>query len=436
MAIREDINISEELETGAPSITYEGNEGPQDPQQEQKVAQLKREYMQYVFEQKDLQEPVMSFQEWYQAVYQASKMGVQAPQDQTRQPVAYGGIMGLGGRRRYGLGSRLRKLIPNEISRVAEVAAPFVAPFNPIAAGLMSGIGGWDRHGSLGKGLKSGLMNYAGGQAARYLGGADFQQGWQNPFSGGSWTSPIGSGGIKNLFKAGPEVTGASGVDKAAMTSSDIYSKAPYADASGGAIDAGTNWGTTVTEKASSALGDDIKKEGFLKGIMKNIGDAKLSTKAMMGIVGVSSLAGLYTAATQGAEKLEPVDRGVGLPGGISAIRTEVIEAFKDPTGEKLKAIRIKYPFLGAKETKNLDLMAKGGRAGFYTGGQSIPSEYTVEDARKTAMQDRLGGITDVMKRADLYRQGDIGQMYMAEGDSWIWVAWKKIIDKTADLFQ
>ena len=59
---------------------------------------------------------------------------------------------------------------------------------------------------------------------------------------------------------------------------------------------------------------------------------------------------------------------------------------------------------------------AYGGRIGYYSGGQSIPSEYTVEDARKTAMQDRLGGITEVMKQADLYRQGDIGQMYMADG--------------------
>ena len=59
---------------------------------------------------------------------------------------------------------------------------------------------------------------------------------------------------------------------------------------------------------------------------------------------------------------------------------------------------------------------AQGGRAGYYAGGQSIPSEYTVEDARKTAMQDKLGGITDVMKQADLYRQGDVGQMYMANG--------------------
>jgi len=31
-------------------------------------------------------------------------------------------------------------------------------------------------------------------------------------------------------------------------------------------------------------------------------------------------------------------------------------------------------------------------------------------------MQDKMGGITDTMKRADLYRQGDVGQMYLAQG--------------------
>jgi hypothetical protein len=42
--------------------------------------------------------------------------------------------------------------------------------------------------------------------------------------------------------------------------------------------------------------------------------------------------------------------------------------------------------------------MAEGGRIGFYAGGQSIPSEYTMEDARKTSMQDKMGGITEAMK--------------------------------------
>ena len=62
----------------------------------------------------------------------------------------------------------VRKLIPNEIAKVAVKAAPFVAPFNPIAAGLMSGIGGFDKTGRIGSSLKSGLMNYGLGQVARY----------------------------------------------------------------------------------------------------------------------------------------------------------------------------------------------------------------------------------------------------------------------------
>ena len=59
---------------------------------------------------------------------------------------------------------------------------------------------------------------------------------------------------------------------------------------------------------------------------------------------------------------------------------------------------------------------AEGGRAGYYAGGQSVPSDYTMEDAMMTTTQDKLGGITDVMKQADLYRQGSVGQFYAAQG--------------------
>ena len=45
-----------------------------------------------------------------------------------------------------------------------------------------------------------------------------------------------------------------------------------------------------------------------------------------------------------------------------------------------------------------------------------LPSDYTMEDAMMTTTQDKLGGITDVMKQADLYRQGDVGQFYAANG--------------------
>ena len=57
-------------------------------------------------------------------------------------------------------------------------------------------------------------------------------------------------------------------------------------------------------------------------------------------------------------------------------------------------------------------------RIGLYAGGQSTPSDYTMEDAMMTTTQDKLGGITDVMKQADLHRQGSVGQFYAADGGS------------------
>ena len=70
-----------------------------------------------------------------------------------RQLYRGGGIADLYPRQKYGIGSwvkeRVRKLIPNELADVAVKAAPFVAPFNPLAAGLMRGIGRFDQRGSI-----------------------------------------------------------------------------------------------------------------------------------------------------------------------------------------------------------------------------------------------------------------------------------------------
>ena len=112
-----------------------------------------------------------------------------------RQLYRGGGIASVPRRQKYGLGDWVRKLIPNEIANVASKAAPFVAPFNPIAAGLMRGIGRYDKRGNLGDALKQGLGTYAGGQAARYLGGAGMQSGI-DPRGGlgigeGAWASPF-----------------------------------------------------------------------------------------------------------------------------------------------------------------------------------------------------------------------------------------------------
>ena len=117
-----------------------------------------------------------------------------------RQLQADGGIMQVAPREKFGLGSKLkkfvRKIIPNEVAEVAVKAAPFVAPFNPAVAAAMSGLGTFDQTGSIGQSLKGAGMNYAGGQAARYLGGAGFQG---NPFAadGGAFR-----GGLEG-FKGG-----------------------------------------------------------------------------------------------------------------------------------------------------------------------------------------------------------------------------------------
>jgi hypothetical protein len=101
------------------------------------------------------------------------------------------------GREKFGFGSKLkkfvRKLIPNEVSEIAAKAAPFVAPFNPLLAGYMAGIGGFDQTGRIGSSLKSGLLTWGGGQLARGIGGAGFQEGF-NPFSNVNFSGGIMSG--------------------------------------------------------------------------------------------------------------------------------------------------------------------------------------------------------------------------------------------------
>ena len=405
-----DINISDTLETGAPSITYEGNEGPQDPRQEQQMmmAQLEEEYKKYVFEMQEQGLEPMSFQQFIEQVMAEGQMSSAQPMP-NRQMAAYGGIMDLGGRRRYGIGSslkkRIRKLIPNEVADVAVKAAPFVAPFNPIAGGLMAGLGGFDQHGSLSRGVKSGLMTYGMGQLGRKVGGAEVQTGWQNPFSKASWSSPYVQG--KDIFSKTKEKF-FPGKDN--VLEDTVVEKVFEQQVSP----------NHPSEAYKPNLNKAIKQgtSGIMDFINKN------STAILLGSMGIAAA----TAKPQDVQEAMRVSRGTGLD--IDSIRAEVQEALAGgkETWNKLKE---KYPYIGEYETKIG--AAEGGimRPGFYTGGLSIPSENTMEDARKTAMQDKLGGITEIMKQADLYRQGDVGQMYMAGGgDTTPW--WKFWADEKA----
>jgi hypothetical protein len=112
------------------------------------------------------------------------------------------------GRDRFGLGSFIRKIIPNEISKIAVKAAPFVAPFNPALAAGMAGIGGYDQTGKFGSSLRNAALVYGGGQLAKGLSGpGDFMSNLQgNPFSGNalqnftSLTNPMSGSSIFEGF--------------------------------------------------------------------------------------------------------------------------------------------------------------------------------------------------------------------------------------------
>jgi len=122
---------------------------------------------------------------------------------QTPLTMASGGIANLVEREKYGIGSKLKKfvrnIIPNEVAEIAVKAAPFVAPFNPLLAAGMAGIGGFDQTGRIGSSLKSAALTYGAGQIARGIGGAGFQEGF-NPFAG--FDSSASFGGLGSLFSS------------------------------------------------------------------------------------------------------------------------------------------------------------------------------------------------------------------------------------------
>ena len=368
----EDIQISEELETNAPSIKYRGNEGPKSPQEMQQMmmAQLEEEYLKYVDDMMEQGIEPMSMQQFMEQAMAEGDMagGNPLPQDPTkpvnpfapkptgptlpdRQMAAYGGIMGMDGRRRYGIGSKLkkfaRKIIPNEVAEIAVKAAPFVAPFNPIAAGLMSGIGSFDQTGRIGSSIKSGLMNYGLGQGARYLGGADLQKGLN---------LRIGDGKGLSSFFSKPTGTNKRFFD-------DIFKAKETAPVTDGSSVG--NQGRVFTGDEAMIVGDprkalpDTVPGNILKTIKDFALDNKLLTGLAAGTLGMTALMG-----NMEPDEIQDMQRGEGLD--IAGIRAEVQEAMADETGEKLKALRSKYPFLGRRDTKDY---AMGGRAGFAEGG-------------------------------------------------------------------
>jgi len=174
-----------------------------------------------------------------------------------------GGIMNIAPREQFGLGSKfkraVRKIIPNEIADIAVKAAPFVAPFNPALAGAMAGIGSFDQSGSISDALKRGALTYGGGQAARFIGGADFQR---NPFNEPLISSPLGKDtGIGKLLNDRRQRAIGKQIAEQGQLNREIANIGQIADAGG--LDPGTIVDPSAVSQIATSGGSEATKGVF-----------------------------------------------------------------------------------------------------------------------------------------------------------------------------
>ena len=323
-----DINISEKLEAGAPSIKYTGNMDPNmqvasDPSWE---AEWEDAYQNYKAKQISLNQEFVD-KETFMEQYQNN--------------------MASGGRAHFGLGSLIKK-ITKPIKKLAK---------SPIGKAALIGGAGW------------------------LLGGGGI----------GSWKGFGGEGFAWDTLRKRPII-------KQLLTKEGAGEKwNPWALGIMGASTLPFFMGGKE-EDQDKPFDYEGAKQAYLNEIMN------IKRGAMAGTLDPNQF--VYQGIKDGGR--------IGYQGG-GMEDPLLVEEYKKYVFE-MEEMGLQPMSFEEFRAQAIAGMASGGRAGYYAGGQSIPSEYTMEDARKTAMQDKLGGITEVMKQADLYRQGDVGQMYMAQG--------------------
>ena len=359
-----------------------------------------------------------------------------------RQLQANGGIMQVAPREKFGLGSSLkkfvRKIIPNELSEIAVKAAPFVAPFNPQIAAAMAGIGSFDQTGRIGDSLKSAGKTYAGGQLARYAGGAGFQDPSMAAFTPSGFTagfsSPIGADtGLGKFFSnrgtegvQGINVdSGRGGTSSSALSrssanmpgaealASEVSYQAPVVTGSGnnpfGLQDAVTSIADTATATENILLPKAKPDQGFFSSIVEKFqnkdysglgrevldkakeGGKALFTKPIPGQPGETQLdkAAVFGAIAFAGSYAEA--RALAAETGVDMDLTE--EEYDELAKSEKKEEYASYltNFFGGKKD--------GGRIGYEQGA----NEYITRRERKNPMAGLglLGGLDPTIDESD-----------------------------------
>jgi hypothetical protein len=236
----------------------------------------------------------------------------------------------------------------------------------------MAGIGGFDQTGRIGSSLKSGLMTYGGGQLARGIGGGmgNLQTGF-NPAGGFGNASTFGKGFLSNPLQGEGGLSAL--LNKTKAPGIEAISGSDYSQFKEPVFGAGDALGGEMMTTGSKVV-ETAAKTKTPTGILKTIKDFALDNKLLTGLA-AGTLGATALMGNMEPEEIQDLQRGEGLD--VEGIRAEVIEAFKDPSGEALKAIRAKYPFLGTRDSKNIDAMGKamGGRIGFSEGGKDYSED-------------------------------------------------------------
>jgi len=275
-----------------------------------------------------------------------------------RQLRQSGGIMNVVPRQEYGIGSSLkkfvRKIIPKEAAKVATVAAPFVAPFNPALAAGMAGLGSFQQTGRIGPSVGRGLAMYGMGQGARYLGGAGFQG---NPFTSGGAFTPSGfKGGFSSPLSA--------------SKSASLF---------------GANYGDLgISGPARSG-----KTPGILGKLGLTKGGGSMMPTALGGITGASLLTYFMSKGKteEEAEGLaQDVYRGEGL--GLDLIRADM-KKYQSGVLSASQARDKGYHFL----TPQTYLGAQGGRVGLASGSPRFDPPTFSEGVKQMYVSDDLGAL-------------------------------------------
>ena len=135
------MNPQKQITTNAPSIRYEGDLRPEQAGIMQKHAQAMQQMQQQAMMQQQQQQGMMQPQMGQPQMPQPQMGQPQMPQPQMgqlpgRMPAAYGGIMGMDGRKQYGIGSWFQKKIMDPIKKVIPKELK-----NPATLATLTGLG-------------------------------------------------------------------------------------------------------------------------------------------------------------------------------------------------------------------------------------------------------------------------------------------------------